>query len=99
MTPRNTEYTKYDPPGVQVSNDALAQKYLLYTPPARPTGIFLQKLVTINKVKRPELSIMAYLYPISPSIYVHGEKQESSKLAKMEKLDTGESRVCSWATP
>ena len=35
MTPRNTEYTKYDPPGAQVSDDALAQKYLLYTPPAR----------------------------------------------------------------
>jgi hypothetical protein len=34
VTPRNTEYTKYDPPSVQVSNDALAQKYLLYTPPA-----------------------------------------------------------------
>ena len=24
MTPRNTEHTKYDPPGAQVSNDALA---------------------------------------------------------------------------
>jgi hypothetical protein len=35
VTPRNTEYTKYDPPGAQVSDDALAQKYLLYTPPAR----------------------------------------------------------------
>ena len=35
MTPRNTEYTKYDPPGAQISDDALAQKYLLYTPPAR----------------------------------------------------------------
>ncbi len=35
MTPRNTEYTKYDLPGVQVSDDALAQKYLLYTPPSR----------------------------------------------------------------
>ncbi len=34
MTPRNTEYTKYDPPGAQVSNDVLAQKYLLYTPPS-----------------------------------------------------------------
>ncbi len=33
VTPRNTEYMKYNPPGVQVSNDALAQKYLLYTPP------------------------------------------------------------------
>ncbi len=42
MTPRNTEYTKYDPPGAQVSDDALAQKYLLYTPPARLTGVFLQ---------------------------------------------------------
>ncbi len=31
----NTEYTKYDPPSAQVSDDALAQKYLLYTPPAR----------------------------------------------------------------
>jgi hypothetical protein len=28
VTPRNTEYTKYDPPGAQVSDDALAQKYL-----------------------------------------------------------------------
>ncbi len=35
VTPRNTEYTKYDPPGVQVSDDALAQKYLLYTLPSR----------------------------------------------------------------
>jgi hypothetical protein len=34
VTPRNTEYTKYDLPSVQVSNDALAQKYLLYTPPS-----------------------------------------------------------------
>jgi hypothetical protein len=24
VTPRNTEYTKYNPPGVQVSDDALA---------------------------------------------------------------------------
>ncbi len=35
VTPKNTEYTKYDPPGAQVSDDALAQKYLLYTPPAQ----------------------------------------------------------------
>ena len=35
MTPKKTEYTKYDPPGAQVSNDVLAQKYLLYTPPSR----------------------------------------------------------------
>jgi hypothetical protein len=35
MTPRNTEYTKYHPPGMQVSDDALAQKYLLCTPPSR----------------------------------------------------------------
>jgi hypothetical protein len=35
VTPRNTEYTKYDPPSAQVSNDALAQKYLLYTPPSQ----------------------------------------------------------------
>jgi hypothetical protein len=35
VTPRNTEYVKYDPPGAQVSDDALAQKYLLYTPPDR----------------------------------------------------------------
>jgi hypothetical protein len=34
MTPRNTEYMKYNPPGAQVSDDALAQKYLLYTPPS-----------------------------------------------------------------
>jgi hypothetical protein len=34
MTPRNTEYVKYNPPGAQVSNDALAQNYLLYTPPS-----------------------------------------------------------------
>ncbi len=34
MTPRNTEYTKYNLPGAQVSDDALAQKYLLYTPPS-----------------------------------------------------------------
>jgi hypothetical protein len=34
VTPRNMEYAKYDPPGAQVSDDALAQKYLLYTPPA-----------------------------------------------------------------
>jgi hypothetical protein len=26
---------KYDPPGAQVSDDALAQKHLLYTPPSR----------------------------------------------------------------
>jgi hypothetical protein len=25
---------KYNPPGAQVSDDALAQKYLLYTPPS-----------------------------------------------------------------
>ncbi len=35
VTPRNMEYTKYDPPGMRNSDDALAQKYLLYTPPAR----------------------------------------------------------------
>jgi hypothetical protein len=35
VTPRNMEYAKYDPPGAQVSDDALAQKYLLYTPPSR----------------------------------------------------------------
>ncbi len=35
VTPRNTEYTKYNPPGAQVSDDALAQKYFLYTPPSR----------------------------------------------------------------
>jgi hypothetical protein len=35
VTPRNMEYMKYDPPGAQVSDDALAQKYLLYTPPSR----------------------------------------------------------------
>jgi hypothetical protein len=34
VTPRNTEYTKYDLPGAQVSDDALAQKYFLYTPPS-----------------------------------------------------------------
>jgi hypothetical protein len=34
VTPRNTEYTEYKPPGAQVSDDALAQKYLLYTPPS-----------------------------------------------------------------
>jgi hypothetical protein len=48
VTPRNMEYTKYDPPSTQVSNDALAQKYLLYTPPSQlkhkikvSTGVFL----------------------------------------------------------
>ncbi len=48
MTPRNTEYTKYNPPSVQVSDDVLTQKYLLYAPPSRlkrkilvSTGIFL----------------------------------------------------------
>ncbi len=35
LTPRNMEYTKYDPPGAQVSDEALAQKYLLYTPPSQ----------------------------------------------------------------
>jgi hypothetical protein len=35
VTPRNTEYAKYNPPGAQVSDDALTQKYLLYTPPSR----------------------------------------------------------------
>ena len=35
MTPGNTEYTKYDPPGAQVSDDVLAQKYLLFTPPSQ----------------------------------------------------------------
>ncbi len=35
MTPRNREYAKYDPPGAQISDDALAQKYLLYTPSSR----------------------------------------------------------------
>jgi hypothetical protein len=29
---------------------------------------------------------MAYLYPILPSIYIPGEKQESSKPAKTEKI-------------
>jgi hypothetical protein len=33
VTPRNTEYMKYNLPGAQVSDGALAQKYLLYTPP------------------------------------------------------------------
>jgi hypothetical protein len=32
---------------------------------------------------------MAYPYPNLPSIYVPGEKQESSKLVKTEKLGTG----------
>jgi hypothetical protein len=31
---------------------------------------------------------MAYLYPILPGIYVLGEKHESSKPAKTEKLET-----------
>ena len=32
VTPRNTEYTKYDPPGAQVSDDVLAQSifYILH---------------------------------------------------------------------
>ncbi len=34
VTPRNTEYAKYNPPGAQVSNDGLTQKYLLSTPPS-----------------------------------------------------------------
>jgi hypothetical protein len=38
VTPRNTEYMKYNPPGAQVSDDALAQKYLLYTPPSWQKG-------------------------------------------------------------
>ncbi len=29
------EYAKYNPPGAQISDDALAQKYLLYTPSSR----------------------------------------------------------------
>ena len=44
MTPRNTEYAKYDPPGAQVSDDALAQKYLLYTPSSwRKRKIWVRK--------------------------------------------------------
>jgi hypothetical protein len=35
VTPENTEYTKHDPPGAQVFDDALTQKYLLYTSPSR----------------------------------------------------------------
>jgi hypothetical protein len=57
------------------------------------------KLITINKVKKPGLSIMAYLYTILPGIYVLGEMEESSKLAKTEKMETGESQVCLWAMP
>ncbi len=45
ITSRNTEYTKYDPPGAQVSNDALAQKYLLYTPPSR-----LKRKIKVSKI-------------------------------------------------
>jgi hypothetical protein len=45
MTPRDTEYTKYNPPGAQVSNDALAQNYLLYTPPSR-----LKRKIWVRKV-------------------------------------------------
>jgi hypothetical protein len=30
MIPGNTEYPKYDPPGVQVSNDALAKVSSIY---------------------------------------------------------------------
>jgi hypothetical protein len=40
VTPKNTEYTKYDLPGAQVSDDALTQKYLLYTPPSYPWAYF-----------------------------------------------------------
>jgi hypothetical protein len=29
------EYAKYNPPGAQISDDVLAQKYLLYTPSSR----------------------------------------------------------------
>ena len=38
-------------------------------------------------------------YPNLPSIYVPGEKQESSKPEKTGKPGTGESQVYSWATP
>jgi hypothetical protein len=57
------------------------------------------KLIIVNKVKKTRLNIMAYLYPILPGIYVLGEEQESSKPAKIEKSESGESWVCLWATP
>ncbi len=31
MTPGNTEYPKYDPPGAQISNDALAKVSSIYS--------------------------------------------------------------------
>ncbi len=31
MTPGNTEYPKYDPPGVQISNDALTKVSSVYS--------------------------------------------------------------------
>jgi hypothetical protein len=31
MTPGNTEYPKYNPPGVQISNDVLANVSLVYS--------------------------------------------------------------------
>jgi hypothetical protein len=42
---------------------------------------------------------MVYSYPILPSIYIPGKKQESSKPVNTEKLGTGEAPVCSWAMP
>jgi hypothetical protein len=31
MTPGNTEYPKYDPPGAQISDDALAKVFFIYS--------------------------------------------------------------------
>jgi hypothetical protein len=45
MTQGNTEYPKYNSPGAQVSDDAFAQKYLLYTPPSQ-----LKRKIKISKV-------------------------------------------------
>jgi hypothetical protein len=57
------------------------------------------KLITINKDKKTRIEHYSLPLPNLPSIYILGEKQESSKLAKAEKLGTGESQVCWWATP
>jgi hypothetical protein len=80
---------------------AKAAMHAAEVPRNRRLEFFPEVIMTMTKLDwlKTRMSIMAYLYPILSSIYVPGEKQESSKPAKMEKLMTGESRVCSRATP
>jgi hypothetical protein len=56
MTPRNTEHTKYNLPGTQVSDDALAQKYLLYVE-KRPFSLAALPISLYRDIPKPNIDL------------------------------------------